>query len=281
MKTTPKGTAGTVERTHSRDPYARIADLDESVVAMLAERLETRARQDDQQRLWREVLSRATYADGSRVLEVGCGTGIVTEKIADRPGVTSVVGVDPSPYFIDRARRRAPSLRFDVADGRALPYADGSFDGVVMATALCHIPGPEQALAEAHRVLKPDGSLLIYDGDYATTTVAISPRDPLQTCVDTSLAQLVHDPWLIRRLRPLVQAAEFQPGRLHSHGYVETVSPTYLFTIVDFGADALAAQGEISPATAEAFKDEARERARSGRFFGHIAYASLLATQRQ
>jgi SAM-dependent methyltransferase len=195
--------------------------------------------------------------------------------IAELPGVVAAVGVDPSPYFVQRARRRAPALRFDVADGRALPFGDATFDGVVFATALCHIP--QRALAEAYRVLRPGGSLLVYDGDYTTATVATASHDPLQRCVDAAIATLVHDPWLVRRLIPLVRDAGFEPGQLRSHGHIEDESPTYMLSLITFGAEVLATSGIIAPGTANALKDEAHQRARNGRFFGHIAYASLLA----
>jgi SAM-dependent methyltransferase len=51
---------------------------------------------------------------------------------------------------------------------------------VVFHTILCHVPGPHLALAEAARVLRPGGWLAVFDGDYATTTLALHPSDPLQ-----------------------------------------------------------------------------------------------------
>jgi ubiquinone/menaquinone biosynthesis C-methylase UbiE len=263
----------------TRDPYAHIADADEATAARLAERFEIRASDPRQHRLWRDVLARVPAVDGARVLEVGCGTGIIAEKLAELPGVAEVTGVDPSPYFVERARRRAPALQFDVADGRALPFDGGTFDGVVFATTLCHVPGAAQALAEAHRVLRPGGFLLVYDGDYATATVALGPHDPLQACVEAAVTALVHDPWLVRRLRPLVRDAGFTPADLHSHGYLELDSPAYVPSLIGVGADVLAATGTISADTAACLKVEARTRADRGGFFGHIAYASLLATR--
>jgi ubiquinone/menaquinone biosynthesis C-methylase UbiE len=269
----------TAPRTASLDPYARIADLDDATVAALAERFEIRAADPRQHALWRDFLARAPHVPGARVLEVGCGTGIITTKIAHLPGVAEAVGVDPSPGFVDRARRRESSCLFEVADGRALPFEDATFDGVVLATTLCHVPEPERALAEARRVLRPGGYLLVYDGDYATATVAVGEHDPLQRCVDAAIGALVHDPWLIRRITRLLDQAGFPPGELHGHGYLEIESPRYLPSVVDVGADTLAARGVLTPATAEALKAEARHRAAAGHFFGHIAYASVLTTR--
>lgn len=260
-----------------RDPYARAAELDEQSVITLAARFETRAADPRQQRLWQDALARAPHVPHARLLEVGCGTGIITALLADLPDVAEVTGCDPAAGFVDRARRRAPHLRFEVADGRSLPFATSSFDGVVFATTLCHIPAPELALAEARRVLRPGGYLLVYDGDYATTTVALSANDPLQACVRAAIDALVHDRWLIRRLHTLVASVGFTPGDMHTHGHLELTSPAYLTSMIDFGADTLRTAGALDADTCAALKAEARRRADEGRFFGHIAYASLLA----
>jgi ubiquinone/menaquinone biosynthesis C-methylase UbiE len=63
-----------------------------------------------------------------------------------------------------------------------LTFDAATFDVAVFHTTLCHVPTLEAALREARRVLRPDGWLAVFDGDYATTTVAIAPADPLQAC---------------------------------------------------------------------------------------------------
>jgi hypothetical protein len=90
---------------------------------------------------------------------------------------------------------------------------------------------------------------------------------------------LVHDPWLVRRLSTLVRTCGFEPGALRSHGHLELTTPTYMLSLVDLGADVLVGQGTLLPPTGEALKAEARQRVATGTFFGHIAYASLLATR--
>ena len=263
------------------DVYVTITEAEPAVVEGLVDILELRAA-DPQQREMRE----AYFADigfpaAARVAEVGCGPGPVARALASQPGVGTVVGVDPSPIFIAKARELArdfSNLGFVEGDARALPLEDGSFDVVVFHTTLCHVPDPELALAEASRVLVAGGLLAVFDGDYATTTCACGAFDPLQTCAEACVDSLVYDRWLIRRLPKLVHGAGFELGRFRSHSYVEAPSSDgYMFAIVDRGADALLAGGRITLEVSNALKAEARRRSDAGEFFGHIAYASLIA----
>jgi SAM-dependent methyltransferase len=79
-----------------------------------------------------------------------------------RAGVT-VVSVDALPAEIEAWRRLAPEARFEVADGRALPFADASFDHAYSISVVEHIPegGDERALAELARVVRPGGRILL------------------------------------------------------------------------------------------------------------------------
>ena len=107
--------------------------------------------------------------DGA-VLEVGSGPGRLAVRLArSAPGVM-VTGVDVSLEMVDLAIGRAAEaglpgerVRFEVGDVGALPYADGSFDGVVSTLSLHHWPDPALGLAEIHRVLKTGGEARIYD----------------------------------------------------------------------------------------------------------------------
>ena len=123
------------------------------------------------------------------VLDVGCGTGPVSRVLAETPGVREVVGIDPSPVFVERARelgKHLSRLSFQTGDGCALPFSDASFDLVIFHTTLCHVPDPEQALREAHRVLRADGWLAVFDGDY------MRPRSPSKRSTRSSAPSM---PW--------------------------------------------------------------------------------------
>lgn len=262
------------------DVHATITQQPRALVENIATAMETRAASPQQRAMLEAYLAHVGFPPLARVLEVGCGTGPVSGVLARRPGVGEVIGVDPSPVLLERARALRggiPNLSFQEGDARALPVEDASFDVVVIHTVLSHIPGPEAALVEAFRVLRAGGWLAVFDGDYATLTASAGPADPLGACVEAFKASFIHDLWLVRRLPRLASAAGFGIVRFDSHGYVETTEPGYMLTVIDRGADALVADGSIAAELAAALKAEARRRAGSGAFFGHVAYASLVA----
>ncbi|MEP9386167.1 methyltransferase domain-containing protein [Mesorhizobium sp. KR9-304] len=260
--------------------WATVADLDSSMLERLAGVLEARGADPQQQAMRRAFLSGIDFPAGAHVLDIGCGTGVLTRMLAQWPNVETVVGVDPAASLIREARKLAPDLAnvtFNEADGRSLPFDSEAFDVAIFDSTLSHVPGPERALAEAHRMLRPAGRLAVFDGDYATATVALGDHDPLQACVNTMMDSSVNDRWLMRRLCALVRNSGFELVGFRSHGFSETTGGAYMLSVVDRGTDILRASGSVGEETAAALRAEARRRANAGTFFGHIAYTSLIA----
>jgi ubiquinone/menaquinone biosynthesis C-methylase UbiE len=262
------------------DVYANITSADRAIQERLVTAMELRAAEPRQREILETYLAWIDWPENARILEVGCGTGAATRVLGRRRGVAEIVGIDPSPVFLAKARELEAEhrhVRFREGDVRGLEFDDGSFDVALAHTCLTHVPGPDQALRELFRVLRAGGSLAVFDGDYASTTLACGDHDPIQTCVDAVVAALVHDRWLARRLPTLVKSAGFEIMRFDGHAYVQTVEPSYLLTLVDRGADALANGGTIGRELAEALKAEARRRVEAGGFYGSITFASLIA----
>ena len=94
------------------------------------------------------------------VLELAAGTGMIAKNIVNAAAHIEVT--DASAEMIAEAKRdnRSAKLHFSVQDMFRLPYADGSFDAVIVSNALHIVPQPEKALAEIRRVLKDDGVLI-------------------------------------------------------------------------------------------------------------------------
>ena len=100
---------------------------------------------------------------GKRVLDVGCGDGVLSVTLA-RQGA-HVTGVDVDRSMLDAARDRARSAHADATyiegNARSLPFADDTFDVVVAVTVLCFVPDADSAVSEMARVLRPGGRLVI------------------------------------------------------------------------------------------------------------------------
>ena len=113
-----------------------------------------RAAYDEMYKLIRPVVRHKT------VLELATGTGLIAKHIVN--AAAHIEATDASAEMILEAKRdtRSAKLHFSVQDMFRLPYANRSFDVVIVSNALHIVPQPEKALAEIHRVLKDDGVLI-------------------------------------------------------------------------------------------------------------------------
>jgi ubiquinone/menaquinone biosynthesis C-methylase UbiE len=112
------------------------------------------------------LLAQASLARGERVIDIACGTGLVTLAAARAVGPSAqVVGVDLSGEMVAAATQRAqghgaPRVRFARMDAERLECADAGFDVALCALGLMYLPEPERALREMRRVLRPGGRMV-------------------------------------------------------------------------------------------------------------------------
>jgi ubiquinone/menaquinone biosynthesis C-methylase UbiE len=117
----------------------------------------------------RQLIEQAQLRPGQRILEIGCGTGSLTTLVKTLHPATEVVGLDPDPNALDRARRKAGrqgvSVELDRGFSDELRYPDASYDRVLSAFMFHHLDRDvkKRSLHDVWRVLKPGGSLHLLD----------------------------------------------------------------------------------------------------------------------
>ncbi len=112
----------------------------------------------------------AAIGDGQRVLDVGCGTGVLGLAVTTLMNNAQVVGIDPVPPYVAYARKRTTdsSVRFEVGSAEALSFGDASFDTCMALLVLQEFPDAPHAVAEMRRVTRPGGRVAACQWDFRT-----------------------------------------------------------------------------------------------------------------
>jgi len=147
---------------HPNSPQAKQM-ADESMVRNLAAQAEAIWPQEE------TLFDRHPLGSGS-VLDVGCGTGEIIVRLAEKYPEASFVGIDLENDHLERARQRCASLgvraRFEFGDALAMPFDDSSFEYVICRHVLQAVPDAAAVLAEIRRVLRPGGHAHLLAEDY-------------------------------------------------------------------------------------------------------------------
>jgi ubiquinone/menaquinone biosynthesis C-methylase UbiE len=217
----------------SGDIFQMIGSLDAEGVQRVVDRLEYRGRDEAFVGMREEYLSRLNIAPEASVLDLGCGTGVVARALAARDTFPRrIVGVDYSEDLIDAARRFAREegvgdrVEFRVGDALSLEDADEAFDVVILHTLVSHVPDPVAAISEAGRVVRPGGDVAIFDGDYASLTLATGEHEVDSEMVHAILTAVVANPYVMREVPSILRKANLG--------------------LVDFIANVLAEAGEAA-----------------------------------
>lgn len=258
----------------SNPSQAGTADIGE-----MAAFLEERSRSPDMQAVNEAVCNVLTPGPGERILEVGCGSGVLCRLISQRIQPDGhVIGIDISSQFLIEAHNYAlqegvaDRITFECGAGEFLPYPNATFDSALAARLLLHAGDPDAVVREMVRVVRPGGRVVVMDWDFDTLAVDHPDRELTRRLLHWRSDHHGGDNWSGRKLW----------GRMMASG-LQSLTVLPVVSIAHNEADGLtqslwrAAQvsrdgGAISLDEYDAWVNTLKERIQAGTFFASIAY---------
>jgi SAM-dependent methyltransferase len=220
---------------------------------------------------------RGGFAPGRRLLDVGCGFGLETLRLARLGGV--VAGIDKSADFIADAGRRAAaeglSIDLRAGDATALPYPDASFDCVRAERLLMYLQDPERAVREMRRVGRPGGGLAVIEPDFSTTTLNLPDRDVVRRALAHEADTAVVQSWLPGPLLGMLADLGLTDVRVATRVVIfpQELGAAYFESVGRHAADA----GAITGDELKGWTDGVAGLKARGRLFGSVGYFLLTA----
>jgi SAM-dependent methyltransferase len=218
---------------------------------------------------------RGGFKRGVRILDVGCGFGLETLRLArEVQGQGLVAGVDLSQEFIDIARQRASAesldIDFRVADAASLPFDDAHFDCVRAERLLIYIEDVTAALGEMWRVLKTGGRVALIEPDFSTTTINVSNRALVRKVMAHEIDTAVVQSWLPGQLSGMLSGLNFSSIEMASRVLVfpKDLGASYFGNAGRHAAEA----GTITSAELEEWLAAIAWLAEMETIFGNIGY---------
>ncbi len=266
------------------DIFQSIGSLDPEGVHKIVDRLEFRGRDPVFVGMRETYLERIDLGACKALLDLGCGTGVVSRALAVRDGFTAeITGIDYSPELVEAASRLAAEeglagrVTFRTGDSHSLSDADNSFDVVLAHTLVSHVSDPAAVIAEAARVVRPGGTVAIFDGDYASLTFGAGDAARNAEVVSMILDAAVANPYVLRRL----------PAALANHGLnlahflpevlAEARTGSFFLNMADSYIPMVVRTGNLSEDEAAAWLSTQHRASDEGAFFGACNYYTYIA----
>ena len=260
------------------DIYLTIADQTDETIEAIVASMEARGTDPQMQRFCADYLGRVGRTGGA-VVEIGCGNGVSSGEILRHLKPECFIGIDPAEGLLRHAKKTFAdndAVSFAVADAYETDLENACCDVVVAHTIYSHLAEPERALSEAFRILRPGGTLAIFDGDYAANTVALRADDPLQEAMQFAEKYLIHAPYIMRSLPALAKNAGFVQPDMGAHGFVQSKPADYILSLMSRGLQAACNVKDLSQERADTLLREAHKRIEEDRFYGAILFVSLI-----
>ncbi len=266
----------------ANDIFRLIRTADAATLNRIIDRLEMRGRDATFGRFRQGYIDALGISAGQRLLDLGCGTGVTTRLLHTAPDVQTV-GIDLSEPLLEAARRLARdagldgSSTYQVGEAETIPFADRSFDGAIADTLLAHVADPERAIAEAARVLKPGGKLVLFDGDYGT--LAFGGTDPQLggAIVDAIRKAIYTCPMVVRDIPRLLRTCGLSLEVTLANVYADVGEGGFFWSFAQTYAPLAAKNGDVPEDRVQHWLAD-QQRAREEKlFFASCNYYAFIA----
>jgi SAM-dependent methyltransferase len=271
------------ESTAVRDAWSASSDLSSDQIQNLTKILELRGSQPRQFKMRETCFRAAGIKEGMRVLEIGCGSGVVTRHLSRIVGPKGhVIGIDVREDFVEIARKFG-----GVEGGSAIEYFRGDaedlpslpeVDAVLAVTLLSHVFDPERVVRDTVSRLPPGTLFLALDQDYQTLLFDHLAMDLTDRLLRHGSRINVRHPFVGRRLPGLLTSAGLQNVRTWSFVYSERDASSYLMTIAERFAALAIDDGIATETECQRWLAHLRERGDKGTFFSSLNYICSFAT---
>jgi ubiquinone/menaquinone biosynthesis C-methylase UbiE len=268
----------------SVDVYGRTQELDKATLDAIVTRLEYRAKQPVFIRILDEYLDRLSLTSIHNLLDLGCGTGFAARTIAQRSEFQGrITGIDISPGLIEAARRLSQEevvsdrIEYHVGDTHSLDLADASFDAVIAHTLVSHVADPFAVIKEATRIVRPDGWVVIFDGDYASLTLGTEDPDYGRRMDEAIIKSMVANPRIMRSMPLLLRRAGLELVASMAYVVSEVGKAEFWAGLLNSLRVLLPKAGIVSLEETTAFVDAQFKASDEGTFFGSSNFYTYLA----
>jgi ubiquinone/menaquinone biosynthesis C-methylase UbiE len=248
-------------------------------VSQMAAFLEERSRTPDAQAVNAALCNILDPQPGQRILEVGCGSGVLCRLIAPQlQPAGEMLGLDISPHFVEQASKYALQsgvaslIKFETGPAESLTYPNDSFNSALAARLLLHAKDPDAVVREMARVVKPGGRIIVMDWDFDTVVVDHPNRDLTRRLLTWRSDHHGGDNWSGRQLWRRMTTAGLQRLTIHplvtvAHGEADGLTQS-LWRAAQVSRDG----GAISPEEHDDWVLDIKDRIQAGTFFASIVY---------
>jgi ubiquinone/menaquinone biosynthesis C-methylase UbiE len=269
------------------DPYSITDQMDSTAISSMTMRLEARGENEFFRQMLNDYLDALEPAKLTRVLEVGCGTGVATRALAQHPSfIGHIFASDLSADLVDVAKKRAievgcaEKITFSSGDALKLDGED-KYDAVIAHTVASHVPDYHSFIGSLANSTLDGGTIAVFDGDYASITLGAEDPDDGNALANAIIGGAITNPTIMREM----------PWMAKSHGLRVKRSFSYLLSEIgqaSFFADMfpslpvlLPKSGIADEAKVKAWVEQQMRYSTEGTFFGAINFYTYLLGKSQ